>query len=107
MVRVFNVRYETSIPYEACNGDAADCLEQAQGQGYHTGSTPRIGSIAVFPRASWNKSIGHVGIVTGINGSTVTLQDQNVVAEGIIGSHDIDTAMYNALGYIYFSALDQ
>lgn len=100
---VIYVRNETDILYAACNGEAADCLDQAQSAGYSTGSAPMIGSIIVFNRASGALSSGHVGIVTGINGTEITMQDSNWVAYHTIGNHMVDVSGYSIAGYIYYT----
>lgn len=100
---VIYVRNETIIPYAACNGEAADCFAQAQSQGYHTGSVPRIGSIIVFDRAAGGLSVGHVAVITAINGSIITLQDSNWSGDENIQSHTVDVSTYNILGYIYYT----
>lgn len=100
---VIYVRNETDILYAACNGEAADCFSQAQSVGYSTGSAPRIGSIIVFNRASGALSSGHVGIVTNINGTEITIQDSNWVAYHTIGNHTVDVSGYSIAGYIYYT----
>lgn len=96
------VRYETWLPWKACNGPAYQCFSQAQTAGYYTGSVPRVGSIIVFA-ADVSKNIpdGHVAIVTAINGNKVTMQDQNWVKPRKIGVHTENVTNYNILGYIY------
>lgn len=100
---VIYVRNETDILSAACHGEAADCFSQAQSAGYSTGNAPRIGSVIVFDRGSGDLSIGHVGIVTGINGTNVTMQDSNWVAYHTIGNHTVDVSGYSIAGYIYYT----
>lgn len=99
---VLYVRAETDIPYAACNGEAGDCFSQAQSQGYVSSSTPRVGAIMVFSKVpNTGLQYGHVGIVTAISGTNVTIQDSNWYGDHIIHNHTVDTTNYGIEGYIY------
>lgn len=102
------VLYETGItrtPGVPFSGNASTYYQEAIDVGYQVGSVPRVGSIVVFAvDTSKNMPYGHVGIVTAIDGSTITMQDQNWVNPGhVIGSHTVNTGNYNILGYIYYT----
>lgn len=77
-------------------GDARNWLYSAQIQGYSTGSTPKVGSVAWFSPGS---SLGHVALVTGINadGSAV-ITEMNVKGLGIIDERTISAS---GATYIY------
>lgn len=104
---VIYVRNETGIPYNACHGEAADCFDQAQSAGYATGSDPVEGAIIVFDRVpNTALDVGHVGIVTGYNGNSISIHDSNWVGGAgnhIIGDHTeiVGSGGYAIRGYIY------
>ncbi len=102
---ILYVRAETDIPSAACTGEAGDCFSQAQAKGYATSTiVPRVGAIMVFAKVP-NTSLqyGHVGIVTAIDGTNVTIQDSNWVGYHTIGNHTVNTANYSIVGYIYYA----
>lgn len=101
------VKHETGITTltgGAFSGDAYTYYQEAIDNGYATGSTPRIGAIIVFDQVP-NTSLehGHVGVVTAISGTNVTMEDQNWVAAYTIGSHTVDVSQYAIKGYIYYT----
>lgn len=107
---VIYVRNETDILYAACNGEAADCFDQAQTAGYDTGQTPKEGAIIVFDRVPETAlDVGHVAIVTNYNGDQVSMHDSNWVGYHAIGDHTetIGTGGYAIKGYIYYTPNQQ
>ena len=54
-------------------GDGGKWLSGAQASGYHTGSTPKEGSVAVW--TSVNGSYGHVAYVVSASGDTFTINE--------------------------------
>lgn len=98
---VVYIRSETDIPWADFNGDAQDTFVQAMNAGYAVSiATPRVSSIIVFS-AQGNMSVGHVGIVTAINGNNLTIRDSNWNLDEIVREHVIDVTNYSIIGYIY------
>lgn len=98
---VVYVRYETGIPYDDFHGAAYTTYQQAINAGYMTSRTiPRVSSIIVFA-VQGKMTVGHVGIVTEINGNLLTLRDSNWKLDGIVKKHTVDVSRYTILGYIY------
>jgi surface antigen len=98
---VLYVRYETGIPWADFNGEADTTFQQAIDNGYATGSEPRESAIVVFDRFSI-PDVGHVGIVTYINGNDIWIQDSNWNLDGYVHNHEMqDITQYSIKGYIY------
>ena len=101
------VKHETGITKisgAAFNGNAYQYYQEAIDEGYKVGNTPSEGAIVVFNiDTSKNMPVGHVGIVTAVNGSNITIEDQNYVDEHVIGSHIVNTNDFDILGYIYYA----
>lgn len=97
---VLYVRFETEIPWSACNGSAYTCFQKAQDAGYAVGSEPRESAIIVF-NTSGGLPDGHVGIVKSINGSTLTIRDSNWNNDHIIHEHPVSSSRGDIEGYIY------
>ena len=96
------VRTETGI-LNSCTGYAVDCLGQAKAAGYQTGTSPRIGAIAVF-FATDELPYGHVGIVKSFNDSYATLRESNWCTPATcltVGEHDENFSSGRIMGYIY------
>lgn len=98
------VRDETDIPPGNFSGNAASTYQQAIDTGYATGATPRVSSIIVFA-AQGNMTVGHVGIVTAINGTNLTIRDSNWSTNNdeVVREHTVDVSQYTILGYIYYT----
>ena len=75
-------------------GNARNWLANARAAGFATGSVPRVGAIA------WTGvgAMGHVGLVTGVNGSQVTITEMNYAGFGVVSSR---VANASEFGYIY------
>lgn len=75
-------------------GNARNWLANARSSGWATGSTPQIGAIA------WTGagSMGHVGLVTGVNGSQITITEMNYAGFGVVSSR---VANASSFSYIY------
>lgn len=69
-------------------GNAGDWVTLAYDNGYSVSSTPQIGSVAIWPIGSLSRPAsaydngyydiyGHVAIVTGINGGTISVSEYN------------------------------
>ena len=59
--------------YRAPTCNARDFIKVAQRNGLPTGNEPRLGAIIVW----WSDLYGHVGIVVGIDGDTITVAQSN------------------------------
>lgn len=95
------VRYETGLPWAACNTQAGLCLEQAKSQGYYTSDVPKVGAVVVFGITE-DFPDGHVGIVTEVTANKITIHDQNWVKHTIT-THTENRSNPNIIGYIYSS----
>ncbi len=75
-------------------GNARNWLANARASGFGTGSVPQVGAIA------WTGvgSMGHVGLVTGVNGSQVTITEMNYAGFGVISSRVANASEFQ---YIY------
>lgn len=84
-------------------GNAGDWLANAQKKGLPTGSTPEVGSVAVWG-AGTISALGHVAIVKSIDtqAQTITVSEENYLGQGIT---DLRTVSLNntggIIGYIY------
>lgn len=75
-------------------GNARNWLANARASGFGTGSVPQVGAIA------WTGvgAMGHVGLVTGVNGSQVTITEMNYAGFGVISSRVANASEFS---YIY------
>lgn len=75
-------------------GNARNWLANARASGFGTGSVPQVGAIA------WTGagSMGHVGLVTGVNGSQVTITEMNYAGFGVISTRVANASEFQ---YIY------
>lgn len=75
-------------------GNARNWLANARAAGFATGSVPRVGAIA------WTGagSMGHVGLVTGVNGSQATIAEMNYAGFGVVSSRVANASEFY---YIY------
>lgn len=66
-------------------GDARYWLQNAAAKGLPTGSTPKLGSVAVFqPGVEGAGKVGHVAVVTGVNpNGTFNVSEQNFPRTGV------------------------
>jgi surface antigen len=78
-------------PYN--NGDAGYWAGNAAYNGWTVSATPRAGSIAVFPPGvNQAGSVGHVGWVTGVSGSQITITEMNFVAWNSVDTRTLTPA---------------
>ena len=70
----------TQIAVPANWGNAATWAAGARAAGWHVSSTPTVGAIAQTPYAAGG--LGHVGIVVGVSGDSVTVRDMNNYGDG-------------------------
>ena len=82
-------------------GNANAWIRNAKAAGVKTGQTPVIGSIVQFSGAGYNRTYGHVGIVSGIEWGNIIVKDMNyrglyevTIRKVVIDHPSID-------GYIY------
>lgn len=73
-------------------GNANTWYSRANSMGLPTGDIPAIGAVATTTRGS----LGHVGIVDGINGSQVLISEMNVSGWSVMSQ-----AWYPATDYLY------
>lgn len=75
-------------------GNARNWLANARAAGFATGSVPQVGAIA------WTGAgaMGHVGLVTGVNGSQVTITDMNYAGFNVISTRVANASEFS---YIY------
>lgn len=73
-------------------GNANTWYSRANSMGLPTGDIPAIGAVATTTRGS----LGHVGIVDGINGSQVLISEMNVRGWSVMSQ-----AWYPATDYLY------
>lgn len=86
-----------------CN--ARDFLAVAKRNGLPTGSEPKLGAIIVW----WSDGFGHVGIVVGISGSTITVAQSNYGGTRFfLTNHTKPYNIYGqtCIGFIYNPKLD-
>lgn len=67
--------------------------------------TPQVGDIVEFTWDSWSKhSFSHVGIVTGVNGNTITYIDGNSTSgKGKVATHTTSKSSNTVYGFIRFN----
>lgn len=75
-------------------GNARNWLANARAAGFATGSVPRVGAIA------WTGAgaMGHVGLVTGVNGSQATIAEMNYAGFGVVSTRVANASEFQ---YIY------
>jgi surface antigen len=73
-------------------GNANTWYSRAQAFGLAVGSTPRVGAVATTTRGS----LGHVSLVTQIEGDRILVSEMNVQGRGVVSS-----AWYSASDYRY------
>lgn len=74
-------------------GNAATWYSRAAAQGIPVGSTPRVGAVA------WQGGgLGHVALVTAVNGDKVTISEMNYKGRYIVSSR---TVLSSTFKYIY------
>lgn len=89
--------YVASKKYVPWGGNAGTWLYNARAYGAKTGKTPKKGAIIVTSE-SW---YGHVGIVTKVSGSSVTISEMNYRGWGKVSTRTISTKSRVIKGYIY------
>ena len=89
--------YVASLVEVPWHGNARDWLRNAQVQGYTTGDEPLEGSIVVTSESS----LGHVALVTKVNGDKVSLREMNYTGFGIVSERTISKNERSIRGYIY------
>lgn len=67
------------LPYfPGASGDAKNWIDSARSNGFPTGTTPRVGAVAVFRPGQYGAGIyGHVAYVTAVTGDTMTVAEAN------------------------------
>lgn len=80
-------------------GNANQWLYSAAAAGRATGSTPRVGSIAVWTAGTY----GHVAVVVAVNGSQIQVQESNYAGNMYVGNFRgwFNPAADGVAGYIY------
>ena len=80
-------------------GNAGQWLGSARAAGFSTGSTPRVGAVAVWT----NSYYGHVAVVTAVNGSQIQVVESNYAGNMSVGNHRgwFNPVADGIAGYIY------
>ena len=89
--------YVASKKYVPWGGNAGTWLYNARAYGVKTGKKAKVGAIFVTSE-SW---YGHVGIVTKVSGSKVTIREMNYNGWGKVTSRTISAKSRVIKGYIY------
>jgi surface antigen len=89
--------YVAQSKYVPWGGNAGTWLYHARAYGAKTGKKPKKGAIIVTSE-SW---YGHVGIVTKVKGSSITIREMNYRGFGVESSRTISTKNRVIKGYIY------
>jgi surface antigen/uncharacterized protein YraI len=63
--------------YMPVYGNAYQWASQAQSGGWTVGAAPALYAVAVFPQGAFGSSVGHVGFVLSISGSSLLIADYN------------------------------
>lgn len=81
-----------SVPNDWGNANA--WLYNARASGYATGNEPKVGAIA------WtgSGSLGHVALVIGVSGDSVTIKEMNYIGWNIISTRTVHKSLFT---YIY------
>lgn len=92
-------RLNNGYPAYTYFGNARDWGYNARARGYTVNNTPSYGAIIVFQpgQAGADATYGHVGVVVGVSGSTITISESNVAGLGVISSRTLS----NAYAYTY------
>lgn len=87
------------MPYWGGNGNANEWPADARAAGIPTGSTPKVGSVAIY-MGGGSDPFGHAMWVTAVNGNgTITVQQYNLYYDG---NYYETTIPSSGLVYIYF-----
>jgi surface antigen/peptidoglycan hydrolase CwlO-like protein len=86
------------MPYWGGSGDANEWPGDARAAGIATGSTPKVGSVAIYMGGSGDP-YGHAMWVTAVNGNMITVQQYNLYYDG---NYYVTTIDGSGLTYIYF-----
>lgn len=80
-------------------GNAGQWLGSARAAGFSTGSTPRVGAVAVWT----NSYYGHVAVVTAVNGSQIQVVESNYAGNMSVANYRgwFNPAADGVAGYIY------
>jgi peptidoglycan hydrolase CwlO-like protein/surface antigen len=62
-------------------GNASSWPSAAAAAGISVGSTPAAGAVVVFPPAADNMGYGHVAVVTGVSGGTISIVEGNYLGQ--------------------------
>ncbi len=89
--------YVAQRRYVPWGGNAGAWLYHAKAGGYQTGRTPRVGAIIVTAESWW----GHVGIVEGVSGDSVTISEMNYARWGKVDHRTLAVSSRVIKGYIY------
>ena len=88
------------------NGNAADWLENAAAQGYHTAASPTVGAIAVYRPVGEYSPLGHVAIVIAVSDRAYTVSEMHVIGFGRVDSRAIWWPDPHVAGFIPLSQED-
>lgn len=79
-------------------GNASQWLTSARNAGFKTGTTPRLGAVAV-----WTNGYGHVGVITAIKGNLIQIEESNYAGNMRVGNYRgwFNPAADGVTGYIY------
>jgi surface antigen/peptidoglycan hydrolase CwlO-like protein len=86
------------MPYWGGVGNANEWPANARAAGIATGSTPKVGSVAIYMGGSGDP-FGHAMWVTAVNGNMITVQQYNLYYDG---NYYVTTISASGLTYIYF-----
>ncbi len=90
----YYVASQRPIPWR---GNAGTWLSGARAAGFATGSVPKVGAIVVTSESAW----GHVGMVTGVSESEVTITEMNYIGFGVVSTRTVPISYGAIKGYIY------
>jgi surface antigen len=88
------------------NGNAADWLENAAAQGYHTSASPTVGAIAVYRPVGEYSPLGHVAIVIAVSARAYTVSEMHVIGFGQVDTRTIWWPDPHVAGFIPLSGED-
>jgi hypothetical protein len=88
------------------NGNAADWLETASAQGYHTAASPTVGAIAVYRPVGEYSPLGHVAIVIAVSNRAYTVSEMHVIGFGQVDTRTIWWPDPHIAGFIPLSDAD-
>jgi surface antigen len=78
-------------------GNGGQYLSSARSYGLATGSTPRVGAVVVTSESYY----GHVAIVVGVSGGTITIKEMNYLGQYIVDERSMSANSGYIKGYIY------